>query len=119
MPPDKFVAELTYNIKSFNKLKENYLTINTEYNNKQWRVPANSDYLNPPKAFTLINLEVGSTLYFKKQAVQVGLSCNNLLNTSYRNYMNRFRYYSDEMGRNITLRIKIPLNHWPKKVENN
>ena len=119
MPPDKFVAELTYNIKSFNKLKENYLTINTEYNNKQWRVPANSDYLNPPKAFTLINLEVGSTLYFKKQAVQVGLSCNNLMNTSYRNYMNRFRYYSDEMGRNITLRIKIPLNHSPKKVENN
>ena len=38
----------------------------------------------------------------------LSLSVTNLLNTSYREYLNRFRYYADEMGRNITLRIKIP-----------
>ena len=36
-------------------------------------------------------------------------TAGNLLNTSYRNYMNRFRYYADEMGRNISIRLKMPI----------
>ena len=44
----------------------------------------------------------------KKYDIQVGLSINNILNTSYRDYLNRFRYFADEMGRNISLKIKIP-----------
>jgi iron complex outermembrane receptor protein len=38
--------------------------------------------------------------------MQVGLYVNNLLNTSYRNYLNRLRYYADDVGRNITLQLK-------------
>jgi iron complex outermembrane receptor protein len=33
----------------------------------------------------------------------------NLLNTVYRDYLNSMRYFSDEMGRNISLRFKIQL----------
>jgi iron complex outermembrane recepter protein len=45
-----------------------------------------------------------------KQAVEISLSGNNLLNVSYRDYLNRFRYFGDEMGRNIVLRLRLPLN---------
>ena len=33
----------------------------------------------------------------------------NLLNQTYRDYMNRFRYFNDEPGRSINLRIKLKL----------
>lgn len=110
IPPEKFQGELTYNFKSIEKLKDSYVNISGTFVNKQFRVPSNSDYASPPPAYTLLNFEMGTKLYLGKQSVTVGLGGTNLLNTSYRDYMNRFRYYADEMGRNITLRLKIPIN---------
>ena len=34
----------------------------------------------------------------------------NILNTRYRDYLNRFRYFSDEQGRSIAIRINVPFN---------
>jgi iron complex outermembrane receptor protein len=110
MPPDKFQGELTYNFKTTEKLKDNYITAAVVYVNKQFRVPANADYALPPAAYTLLNFEAGTKFYVKGQPVIIGVGGTNLLNTVYRDYMNRFRYYADEMGRNITLRLKIPIN---------
>lgn len=39
--------------------------------------------------------------------LNISLSFDNILNTSYRDYLNRLRFYADEMGRNIMLQIKI------------
>lgn len=115
MPPDKFQSELTYNfnpitIGSFKKMKNSYVSIIGIYANKQFRVPANTDYALPPAAYTLLNFEAGTVFYIKKQPVTIGIGGTNLLNTVYRDYMNRFRYYADEMGRNITVRLKIPFD---------
>lgn len=114
MPSDKITAEATYNFKLYKQLKNNYIKFNMEYNNKQWRVPNNSDYLSPPTAYLLFNMELSTTVHFKKEEIMFGIGCDNLFNTTYRNYMNRFRYYADEIGRNITFRLKIPLNYTPK-----
>ena len=110
MPADKLQGELTYNFKSFDKIKDSYITVSGIFVNKQFRVPPNADYALPPSAYTLLNFEMGTKLYLGKQPVTIGLGGTNLLNTSYRDYMNRLRYYADEMGRNITLRVKIPIN---------
>ncbi|MES2591873.1 MAG: TonB-dependent receptor [Bacteroidota bacterium] len=110
IPPDKFQAELTYNFKSYKKIKNSYISINAVFANKQFRVPENSDYVMPPDSYTLLNFEAGTTIHIKKQPLTIGLGGTNILNTVYRDYMNRFRYYADEMGRNITLRIKMPIN---------
>ncbi|MEL6188262.1 MAG: hypothetical protein AAFU79_26855, partial [Myxococcota bacterium] len=32
----------------------------------------------------------------------------NLLDEAYRDYLGRLRYYADERGRNITVRLNIP-----------
>lgn len=110
MPPDKFQAELTYNFKATEKLKDSYISTAVVYANKQFRVPANRDYALPPPAYTLWNFEAGTKFYIKGQPITIGVGGTNLLNTVYRDYMNRFRYYADEMGRNITLRLKVPVN---------
>jgi iron complex outermembrane receptor protein len=33
-----------------------------------------------------------------------------MLNTRYRNYMNRWRYFADEAGINFSIKLKIPFN---------
>jgi iron complex outermembrane receptor protein len=55
----------------------------------------------PPPAYSLINFGVGYA--FAK--AEIRLTANNILNTSYRNYLNRQRFYADEVGRDIQLQI--------------
>ena len=65
------------------------------------------DILQVPDSYFLVNLDAGLEKEFGKQLLKLNLSINNLFNTEYRDYLNRFRYYSDEMGRNITLRLSM------------
>ncbi len=59
------------------------------------------DFKAAPDGYTVLNFHSG--VEFSK--FNVGFSIENLLNTSYRNYMNRFRYYADETGINFSLRL--------------
>ncbi len=47
------------------------------------------------------------TLHWGKKPVEIGFSVFNIFNARYRDYQNRFRYFTDEVGRNILLRAKI------------
>jgi iron complex outermembrane recepter protein len=120
MPADRFEAQLTYNFTNFKKLNETYVSVSSVYVLRQTRVPLTgnievpgtsikqSDYLAPPPAYFLLNIEAGTKLKMKHNNWNFILAVTNLTNLAYRDYMNAFRYFSDEMGRNISLRLKIP-----------
>ena len=42
---------------------------------------------------------------------RVTLSVENVLNTAYRDYLSRFRYFSDHPGRNVVVRLRVPFGH--------
>lgn len=68
--------------------------------------PSNFDYMAPPDGYLLWNLALGWTLGGKKTQYDFRVASENILNSSYREYTNRFRYYADDMGRNIILSVK-------------
>jgi iron complex outermembrane receptor protein len=73
---------------------------------RQNLVPASGDYAPPPHAYTLLGLELGATLpTHAGKELSVIVSATNVLNTVYRDYLNRYRYFAPEMGRNIALRL--------------
>ena len=77
---------------------------------QQTRIPVSIlDYIPPPNAYSLLNLDFSSDVAVGKKQISVGLTVVNLLNQTYRDYMNRFRYFNDEPGRSINLRIKLKL----------
>ena len=110
MPSDRYEAGITHQFKNIKHLQKSELGIAASYVNRQWRTPANSDYLNAPEAYLLISAHAETQIHINSFEMHLGLRIDNLLNTTYRDYMNRFRYYSDEIGRNIQLHIKIPFN---------
>lgn len=87
--------------------KKPYVKINYLMVAKQNNVPQNSDYTSPPAAYQLLNLEAASS-FGKKQPIEVGISIYNLMNVAYRDYLNRFRYFADDIGRTVMLRVTIP-----------
>lgn len=84
----------------------------------QSKYPSGLDYMNPPDAYSLVHFHAGIDLPIRKESMHVSLSVYNVLNTSYRDYLNRFRYYTDEPGMNLILRITVPFSVFkPKSYE--
>lgn len=60
-----------------------------------------------PDAYHLMGID--SEMRFDlspKNALTVGLVVNNVMNTKYREYLNRQRYFADDLGRNFLVRLK-------------
>lgn len=85
---------------------------------RQNRVPENTDYVAPPEGYFLVNASVGlSKKRRNNQSMQVVLDCSNLTNRTYRDYMNRFRYFTDDLGRNWSLKLFLPIQFEKQKTE--
>ncbi len=107
MPADRFSNGLTCALKKIGFLKEPFISLENVSVLRQWRVPGNSDYVAPPKGYSIFNANIGFATNIGKGKLTVGLAINNLANTKYRDYLNHFRYYSDELGVNFIIRTKL------------
>lgn len=108
IPPDRTEHSLRFDLPAWKSLTDNFIQLGALLVAEQKRVPPESDYTDPPAAYQLINLAIGSDIRLGEQKISVGMEVNNALNTRYRDYLNRFRYYAEEMGRNVMIRVKIP-----------
>jgi iron complex outermembrane receptor protein len=67
---------------------------------------SNFDFMAPPPGYFLLNVSTGITIRTEKTQYELRLGSENLLNNSYREYTNRFRYYADDLGRNFVFSLK-------------
>ena len=72
---------------------------------RQHRFDAPNEFAAPPDAYNLFNLSGGVNHRLGENNLGLSLSVFNIFNTSYKDYLNRFRYYAHETGRNIVLRL--------------
>ncbi len=73
---------------------------------RQGRVSDDRDFTAAPDAYQLIDLAFGASTTVGSNNLNLFIDVENLMNTSYRDYMNRLRYYADELGRNISIRFQ-------------
>lgn len=122
MPATQTKHSLTYKLEDWHQF---HATINGKYvfkrrvypnynfeqsiiNEDGNREKALVDISTPPDAYFLMGLRAGAVFYpFDTGSVHINLLVDNLLDTSYRNYQNRLRYYADETGRNVSLQLKF------------
>jgi iron complex outermembrane recepter protein len=113
MPADRVSNEVTYTFQGTAHITDSYVGVEIANVFRQSRVPdeknGKQDYKEPPAGYTLLNLNAAVTLRYGKHPLTLGAGVRNLLNTRYREYLNSFRYYTDEAGRNIQLRLKLGL----------
>jgi iron complex outermembrane receptor protein len=63
------------------------------------------DFAAAPERYSIWNMGIQTPIKTEKSNLNVGLHVNNLFNTSYKDYMNRFRYFTHELGRNILVKL--------------
>ena len=72
---------------------------------KQSDVLDEQDFLPAPEAYTLLEATASSVFVFKKTKWRVAISAENIGNTVYRDYLNRLRYFADDLGINFRFRV--------------
>lgn len=111
IPPDQASATLRRNLAmpSESRWKGAYAALSCLLTAQQRRTETERDFAPPPKGYMLFNFDGGARYEHGRQALHIGFSVHNLANLAYRDYMNRFRYFADEQGRNFQLYLKYSL----------
>ena len=113
MPANNLQNEFRYLVK--NKKNEKYSYISTVIENvmKQKNVPSDKngkqDYKDAPAGFSLLHVYANTQLALFKKDISINIGIRNMLNKTYRSYLNSMRYFTDEIGRNINVNFKINL----------
>ena len=111
---------------SFSKWESFFGTINSKFVFSQNKFPNNNFYTtiieNRTKVEKLVDISTPPDRYHDlgvdlnwgpynlfSNKISFSLTFDNILNANYRNYLNRMRFYNDELGRNVMVQIKI--NH--------
>jgi iron complex outermembrane receptor protein len=108
LPPARFETDIDY--KFYQKEKNNiHFIVATSYTLKQNLVNVNEDYVPTPDAYLLLNTDLIAEWNIARQLVKFNIGIHNLLNKKYRDYLNRNRYFANELGRTISVRCSIPI----------
>ncbi|WP_460971853.1 TonB-dependent receptor [Spirosoma migulaei] len=122
IPPNRSDNSLRYDWSKVGKLSNLYISVTGLYVARQNRAPAvtsrqeneqiifTGDFATPPPAYFLLGAELGFITQVGRQPMSVSISGTNLANVAYRDYLNRFRYFADEPGRTIMLKVKLPFS---------
>jgi iron complex outermembrane receptor protein len=115
IPADKVTASLHFELNNWKFFRSPYIELSTYTAFAKTRLAENEAGL---PAYTLLNAGIGCDLRFEKQLINITISCNNLLNKVYIDFMSRIKllnadyggrtFYANNMGRNIVLAMKIP-----------
>lgn len=107
MPSDRVSAAIDLHF-DFKKIKNVHFGMNVQHVLKQNKAPnLIRDYKPIPNAYTTLNTEIGfDYLASEKHKISFSVTGENITNANYRDYLNRFRYYADELGWNLIFRLK-------------
>lgn len=106
MPSDRTESSLLFEVPQAGDWSALEVSISSQFVFAQSRVPIGLDFTDPPGTYHLIGLSLTATRALGENEIRIGLQASNLLNTSYRDYMDRFRYYADARGADVTLWIR-------------
>ncbi len=77
---------------------------------EQDRVPSETIYGLPTDGYQLLDVGFGwSGVRIGGHDVDLSLDVSNLLDRSYRDYLSRYRLFVDDPGRDVVLRVEVPL----------
>lgn len=105
MPSDRISLDVEFYPRNGTKWKNHTIALQSSYTFEQKRLDPEQDFAPAPEGYFLLGFSASTTRSFQKSDLTFELKGENLLNQSYREYLNRQRYFADDLGVNIQIGI--------------
>lgn len=105
IPADRLRTELSYRLAGTRSVKGPRLAVNGTFVRRQSNVSPTVDFAPVPDGYALLGASVSGNFELGKHRFRASLEAQNLLNTRYRDYTSMLRYYADEPGLQVFLRV--------------
>ncbi|WP_109832201.1 TonB-dependent receptor [Reichenbachiella versicolor] len=107
MPSNALTGRLTYTIDDQGVLKNNSVSLGGKYVLERDIIPQveQEELSPPPPSYVLINISASTSILINKSIINISFKVENLLNTEYRDYLDRLRYFADASGINAVLTL--------------
>jgi iron complex outermembrane receptor protein len=107
MPSNQFRSEIQYVIPKWKSFENITISLDNQYVFQQKNILPSQDFVLPPDAYNLLNLQLSTDLKSIKKDVHFFAKAENLLNVTYRDYLNRQRYFADDIGINFIIGCRV------------
>jgi iron complex outermembrane receptor protein len=108
VPPDRYRGSITWRAPDrWRSPRKSFLTVSGTYVTKQKRFDLAADFVKPPDAYFLLGAELGTETCFGVHTARFALQGQNLTNARFRDYTSLMRYFADEPGWQVWLRMSV------------
>ncbi|TRX66370.1 TonB-dependent receptor [Carboxylicivirga sp. M1479] len=107
MPSNSFSTSLRYTKEKIVFIDKLSLDISQRYVYQQSHLLPEQDFTEPPEAYNLLGFQLTAQNQIKQMKVNSFIRVDNLLNVSYRDYLNRMRYFADDLGMNVVIGLNL------------
>ncbi len=109
MPTNRLRTQFSYQLPSIGAFENINIQLDGRYVLRQYHLLDTQDFLPAPDGYFLLGAHASAERQFEHLRLQITLKCTNLLNTAYRDYLNRQRYFADDLGRSLILGINLSI----------
>jgi iron complex outermembrane receptor protein len=107
IPPARYWAAGRWYFPDTRVSSGGYLEVNGSVVARQRHYPQDVDFAAPPSAYVLLGAGAGVEFASERRLVRLSLVGTNLLNRRYRDYTSLLRYFADEAGWGLQLRLAV------------
>jgi iron complex outermembrane recepter protein len=105
LPSSNVHSTLKYSMPKWGKVENIELECSHQYTFRQNHILASQDYVSPPSGYHLFNAKVSLQKQLGENRLVMYVKSDNLLNAKYRDYLNRQRYFADDLGRSVVVGV--------------
>ena len=106
MPPNRLQFQTKFLFPDFKFWTNNQLLFKANYVFRQNHLNANQDFMLPPDAYFLSSIEFQTQVLIKKNNLKAIIKVDNVFDATYRDYLNRLRYFANDIGRNVLVSLQ-------------
>ena len=110
IPPNSFFGSLSYRMKKRSTtsiIEDIEFEVSNRYVFRQNYLNADQDFVAPPPGYNLLGAKISANISSSKVGYRLFVQVENMLNASYRDYLNRQRYFADDLGISFTLGAQV------------
>jgi iron complex outermembrane receptor protein len=107
MPPNNALLKIKYAFSDASQWRNSFIGASGKLVTRQNHLLPEQDFKATPDGYFLLGFEAGTSYNWKLSTLDIGLRIDNALNTVYRDYLNRLRYFADDLGINVSLRTTL------------